>query len=231
MAETPESTAPAPERSDREKIIDAFMALLAEQRFEEITFAAVAERAEVPLHRCRAEFHSLLAVLAAHIEEIDRAVLAAQDPEMAAEPPRERLFDILMRRLEALAPHKAALRSLARSARFNPPLALAINGLIVRSQAWMLEAAGIATGGLRGAIRAQGMACLYADVLRVWFYDDDPGLSRTMAALDRQLARGARWSHCLDDLFWIVPCPRRAERWRERERRRGAEPGEQPAVV
>ena len=39
---------------------------------------------------------------------------------MAEEPPRERLFDVLMRRLEALAPHKAAIRSLLRSARRHP---------------------------------------------------------------------------------------------------------------
>ena len=54
-------------------------------------------------------------------------MLAGVDPDMAEEPPRERLFDVLMRRLEVLAPHKEAVRSLLRSARRNPRLALALN--------------------------------------------------------------------------------------------------------
>src|SRR5690606_20315976 len=121
------------------------------------------------------------------------------------------------------------IRSLARSARCNPPLALALNGLAVRSQSWMLSAAGISTAGLKGAIRAQGMACLYADVLRVWIEDDDAGLARTMAALDRALARGAWWAGRLDDLCRFVPG--RRERWRPRTDRRREDPGEQPATV
>ena len=84
-------------------------------------------RAGVSLAELRAEFGSTLAILAAHIKEIDRKVLAGGDADMAEEPPRERLFDVLMRRLEALAPYKEAVRSLLRSARRNPRLALALN--------------------------------------------------------------------------------------------------------
>ena len=87
---------------------------------------------------------------------------------MAEEPPRERLFDVLMRRLEILAPHRQAVRSLLRSARRNPPLALALNRHAVRSQQWMLTAAGIKSSGPRGMIRAQGLAMLFASVLRTW---------------------------------------------------------------
>ena len=82
--------------------------------------------------------------------------------DMAEEPERERLFDVLMRRLEILAPHRDAVRSLLRSAPRNPPLALALNGLAVRSQQWMLTAAGIGASGPRGMVRAQGLAVLFA---------------------------------------------------------------------
>ena len=85
----------------------------------------------------RAEFGSTLAIVAAHIKDIDRAVLAGGGADMAEEPARERLFDVLMRRLEALAPYKEAVRSLLRSARRNPGLALALNAMAVRSQQWM----------------------------------------------------------------------------------------------
>lgn len=216
---------------DRQAIIDAFMALLAERRIEDIDFSDISTRSGVSLSRCRAEFNATLSVLAAYLRDVDRKVLDGGDPDLAQEPPRERLFDVLMRRLEALNPHKAAVRSLARSARCNPPLALALNGLSLRSQQWMLTASGISVAGFRGMIRTQGLACLYAQVMRRWLDDDDPGLARTMAALDRELARGASWSRLLDDLCSFAPgrcC--RSDRWRSR-RRDDIDPVEQPAVV
>jgi hypothetical protein len=135
---------------------------------------------------------------------------------MAEEPPRERLFDVLMRRLEILAPHKAAIRSLLRSATRNPGLGFALNGLAVRSEQWMLTAADIDAAGPRGMVRAQGLAMLFASVLRTWVRDDDPGLAHTMAALDRALARGQRWSAFLDDLCRIPACASRLGRRRRR---------------
>src|SRR5436189_65699 len=95
-------------KSDRERIIDAFMTLLAEKPIERIGFAEIAKSARVSLSELRGMFPSMLAILAAQMREIDRAVLAGGDAELADEPPRERLFDVLMRRLEVLAPHRGA---------------------------------------------------------------------------------------------------------------------------
>jgi len=198
----------------RERIIAAFMALLAEKQIERIDLAEIAKRAEVSLADLRGEFSSALAILAAHMKDVDRAVLRGCDGDMAQEPPRERLFDVLMRRLEAHAPHREAVRSLTRSAAFNPGLALALNGLAVQSQQWMLAAAAIPASGPKGMVQAQGLALLYASVLRTWLNDTDPGLARTMAALDSALARGQRWSGMLDDLLSVPSrlCPTRLRR-------------------
>jgi hypothetical protein len=57
---------------------------------------------------------------------------------------------------------------------------------------WMLQAAGIGTDGLGGGLRVSGLALVYANVFRVWLEDDDQGLARTMAVLDRGLRRGER---------------------------------------
>jgi AcrR family transcriptional regulator len=230
MARRPDPQTPPPGKNDRERIIEAFLALAAERPFSEIGFTDIAARAGLTLGRVRGEFDSVLSIIAAHMRAIDRQVLDGIEADMAEETPRERLFDVLMRRLEALAPHKVAIRSITRAARCNPPLAFALNCLTVRSQQWMLTAAGISSSGLRGGIRAQGLACIYADVLRTWLDDDDPGLARTMAALDRGLARGQHWSRCLDDLCARLPNPCRSRRWRPRDRHAN-DPGEQPAVV
>jgi len=214
--------------SERDKIVAAFMTLLAEKPIEQIGLAEIARQASVSLEQLRGAFNAKLAILAAHTKQIDRVVLGADLSDMAEEPPRERLFDVMMRRLEALAPHRDAVRSLLRSARRSPALALALNGLAVRSQRWMLTAADIGTSGPRGMMRAQGLAMLFASVLHTWTEDDDPGLARTMAALDRALARGQRFLGFLDDLCFI---PSRLCRLRSRRRRRDEDDSEETAAA
>jgi AcrR family transcriptional regulator len=218
---------PPPPLDDRQRIIAALMKLLAEKPIEQIGFPEIAREAALSLAELRGEFGTTLAIVAAMMKEVDRAVLAGIDADLAEEPPRERLFDVLMRRIELLTPHKAAIRSLARSAACNPALAFALNSLAVQSQQWMLTAADIDAAGPRGMVRAQGLALLYAQVLRVWVADDDPGQARTMAALDRALARGQRWAAFLDDLASI---PRGFRRRRRRPPDESPDAGEEATV-
>lgn len=200
--------------ASRDKIIEAFLALLAEKPFEKIGIAAVAARADVSLADLRAEFGSTFDMLSGFVRETDRKVLANPDKDIEESTPRDRLFDVLMRRFEALAPHRGALRSLARSARRDPALALGLNKLAVRSHQWMLAAAGIETAGLLGGMRAQTLAILYAKAMRTFIDDEDPGLARTMAALDRELSTAERLAHFTNDLCRLLPrcSPRRRRR-------------------
>jgi AcrR family transcriptional regulator len=207
--QTPVATTP------REKIVAAFMDLLAEKRFETIDLAEIADAASVSLADLREEFDGKLSILSAHLKQIDRIVLAGGSDEMAEESPRDRLFDVLMRRIDAMAPYRAAIGSLMRSATRNPGLALALNGLAVRTQQWMLAAAGISAAGPIGMLRAQGLALMFAGVVRT-FIDDDEDNARTMAALDRALESGQRWSGILDDMCRLVPRPGRRRRRRAR---------------
>jgi AcrR family transcriptional regulator len=212
--------------SNRDKAVDALMTLLAERGFDDIGLAEIAGSAGLSLSQLRAEFGSTLAILAAHIKDVDRRVLDGTDADLAEEPPRERVFDVLMRRIEALAPYKAAVRSLLRSAARRPSLALALNGLALRSQHWMLTAAGIGTSGPRGLMRVQGAAMLFGRVLAVWVEDESEGLDRTMAALDRGLASAERWSGFVDDLMCIP-----AAMCRGLPRRRRARDFDQPEAA
>jgi hypothetical protein len=63
---------------------------------------------------------------------------------------------------------------------------------LVGSSAWMLRAARIEPDGIDGRVRTAGLSAVYASAFRTWLDDDDPGLARTMAALDRRLRRGER---------------------------------------
>ncbi len=212
----------------RDKIISAMMELLAEESFEQIGLSDVAKRAGVSLAQLRQEFSSTLSIIAGQIKDTDHKVLSGDDADMAEETPREKLFDVLMRRLEILTPHRQAIHSLMRSARRNPGLAFALNALAVQSQRWMLSAADIKVAGPKGAVRAQGLAVLYAYVMQTWVHDEDPGLARTMAVLDRELSRGQRWSGFLDDVCSI---PGGLSGLRRSRRRRRDGPGDAPIAA
>lgn len=171
-------------------IIDAFMRLLAERSLGGIGLAEIAGEAGVSLGELREAFAGKLSILAAFSQRIDRTVLDSGPGE--GETPRDRVFDVLMRRLDALAPHKEAIRGLARTARCDLCLAAFLDRNATRSMKWMLVAARADRPGLLGALAVKGLVLVNAEVLRVWLDDDDPGLARTMAALDRGLERGAR---------------------------------------
>jgi AcrR family transcriptional regulator len=216
----------------REKIVDALMELASEQRFEDISIRDICKTAGVTLADFRDAFPSKGAVLAGFSRRIDRAVLAQESDQLADESPRERLFDILMRRLEAMASYREGLREVVAWLRREPAAALAMNQVVVNSMRFMLEAAGIeAEGGAAGALKLQGLALAWARILGVWLGDDDPGLSKTMAELDRALTRGERAVANIDRLNELAS-PLRAmvravfdARRRTRERRR-AQKGE-----
>jgi hypothetical protein len=54
-------------------------------------------------------------------------------------------------------------------------------------------------------MQAQGLALLFARVLRTFVRDEDEGLSRTMASLDRELGRGQRYMEMLDGACRLTP--------------------------
>ena len=191
MATKPKSEAkPADPRG---KIVEALMQLAAEQRFEDISIRDICKTAGISLADFREAFPSKGAVLAGFSRRIDHAVLSQDNEEFADESPRERLFDVLMRRLEAMAPYREGLRETSAWLRREPAAALAINQVVIGSMRFMLEAAAIEVeNGAAGAVKLQGLALAWARVVGVWLDDDDPGLSKTMAALDRELTRGER---------------------------------------
>jgi AcrR family transcriptional regulator len=183
----------------REKAVDALMALAAERPWAEISLANVAARAGLSLAQLRDAFPSKGAILGGFSRRIDRAVLAATTDDLAAESAKDRLFDVLMRRFDALKPYKAALEAIDAWAMRDPPALVEINRLVVNSQRFMLEAAGLNSEGPLGAVKLQGLAVAWARVFHVWLSDDSEDLARTMAALDRELERGAAWTERLDD--------------------------------
>lgn len=195
----------------REAIIDAFMALAAERDIRDIGLDDIAERAGVSLADLRAAYAGKLGILAGFARRIDLAVLADGKAD-ADSGPRDRLFEVMMRRFDALEPYKAAVRRMAGSARRDPGLAAVLHRLALRSQRWTLVAADIRHSGLRGRVAIEGVVLVYAETMKTWLKDDEPDLGRTMATLDRALRRGERGMRALCRVGGILP--RLAERGR-----------------
>lgn len=177
----------------RGKIVDALMKLAGERRFEDISMREICREAGVTLADFRDSFASKGAVLAHLSRRIDRAVLTQEAEDIPDESARERLFDVLMRRLEAMAPYREGLREATAWMRRDPSAALAMNQVVLGSMRFMLEAADVEMeDGAASAVKLQGLALAWGRIVGVWLDDDDPDLSKTMAELDRELTRGER---------------------------------------
>ena len=197
----------APKRANPDRILDAAMALAALGRWRDVSLGDVAKEAGISLAELHAAYPSKIAILAGLSDKADAAVLDASDAEAAAEPPRDRLLDGLMRRFEVLSAYKQAISSIAHDAGSDPVAAICTGNRLIRSMTWTLEAAGISTAGLRGRVRTKGLAAIYGAALLVWLRDDSPDSGRTLAYLDRSLRRAER----LALLLCIVPRPRDAD--------------------
>lgn len=180
-----------PQSSLQDKAVDALLALLEEREWSDIALPDVASKAGVSLAELRGAYPSKGAILAGFAKRIDQEVLKPA-PEIEGQPPRERLFDVMMRRFQALKPYKPAIRSARRGLMTDPMAAGSWNKVEVNSAQWMLAAAGIKESGPYAAMKAQGLAVIFASVLGTFLDDNDPDLTRTMRELDKQLRRAER---------------------------------------
>ncbi len=186
--------------TNRGKIVAAAMRLAPIKGWQALSLADIAAEAGVSLNDLRAEFQTKAQILAAFTRMIDEEVLAKQHAAGEASTPRDRLFDVIMSRFDALAPYKEAIRTIADDLRFSPGAALAQLGPVLYSQYWMLAAAGIPAEGMRGLVRVKAMTALYGRVFAIWLEDDDPGMARTMAALDRRFRQAEAVKRRIDGL-------------------------------
>ncbi len=171
-----------------ERVFGAVLELAKEHGWRNVSLADIAERSGLSLAEVHAVAPSRTAIVAGLIADVDRRVLkgGAPDPE---DSPRDRLFDLLMRRFDALSSQREGIVALTEGCRDDPLTFLCAAPQAMRSMALMLEMAGIPAIGIRGLLRTQGLAVVAACAFRAWLQDDSPDMAKTMAALDKGLAR------------------------------------------
>ncbi len=172
--------------ADADKIVAAALAAAAETGWSAMTLADVAVRADVDLAVVSRHFGSKPAILDGLSRMTDAAMLAG-GPTDPADPPRDRLFDAIMRRFDVLTAHRDGVIAVVKALGRDPALAASRLPGLARSMRWTLELADLPPQGLLGEARVRGLGLLYLLVLRDWMGDDSSDLARTMAALDKRL--------------------------------------------
>jgi len=177
-----------------DRVIEAALTLAAARGWRDLGLSDIAEEAGLTLAGLRSIFPSKAAVLAAFVRRTDERVLAGGGAGGGAEgsSARDRLFDVLMRRFDVLQPHRDAVRAIIRGSLCDPVAVLCQGPMLMCSMAWMLEAAGLSSSGLDGALRTKGLALVYLAALRAWLKDDSADLAKTMAVLDRGLRQAEK---------------------------------------
>jgi AcrR family transcriptional regulator len=178
------------------RILAAALALAAEQPWREVSLADIAEKAGLSLVDLKTSFDSKAEMLVAFSGVVDDEMLRRAPRRAAEQSTRDALFEVIMSRFVALGPYRIALKSIAGSGFAD----IGHLRAVMNAQHWMLAAAGVNTDGPVGVARTAGLATVYASVFRTWLDDEDPGFSRTMAALDRRLRRGESALNRMDEV-------------------------------
>ena len=119
-------------------VIDAALALAADGRWGDVSLAEIAEAAKIPIAKVYPLYRSRQAVLDAFVRRIDAAVLAESEADDLEGTARDRLFDVLMRRFDALDPYKEAVATIAYDEIRDPVTAVISACRLRRSMALML---------------------------------------------------------------------------------------------
>ena len=131
-------------------------------------------------------------------EAFDRAIAQDADQLDPSQTVRDRLFELIMRRFEAMEPHRAAVLAMEAGQDRDPILLAAAHQRHVRCARWVLALAGLEADGMTGQARAQGLGVIVGQARAAWRGDDAGDFAKTMASLDKNLRRAeemfGRWA-------------------------------------
>jgi ubiquinone biosynthesis protein COQ9 len=176
-------------------IEESYLQLIAEAGWPGATLSALAAKLETPLARVIERHPTRFDLLAAVGRWADLKAVAGADGEGGSQAVRDRLFELIMARLDALSAHRPAVRALMRAARLDPGLAGFFARQLPRSMTTLAECAGVDASGVLGGLKVKALTALYLSVARTWLEDESEDLAKTMAALDKALAQAESWAN------------------------------------
>ena len=135
--------------------------------------------------------HDLLPLLVDYVSHETARQVGRLEPNA---PLHDRLFEVMMARLDVLQTHRPAILAIAIAARRDPGMGVTLIRAQGRAMGEMLQLAGLddQVTGPRRLFAAGGLTALYLAVLFQWQRDESADMAKTMAFLDRQLRRIGR---------------------------------------
>jgi AcrR family transcriptional regulator len=174
--------AAAPEIDLRDELLTAAMDIAATEGWEAVSSERLADELGIAREDVLSVMPDKTDILRWLGANVDAAMHAAGAPEGSA---REQLFELFMRRFDALAPYKEGVYAVAQYAKTSAQLGIALAPNFARSMADVLALADLP----RGPLHRIGLGVLALAVFNIWLEDDTIDLSPTMAALDRRLGQ------------------------------------------
>ncbi|MEO9189150.1 MAG: TetR family transcriptional regulator [Acetobacteraceae bacterium] len=183
-------------------LLGAAFALAGAGGWSAVSVAEAARSANLDLAKARERFPGRAAILLRFGRLADQTALA-QTP--AEGPVRDRLFHLLMQRIDVMQAHRAGVLALMGHLPTQPGTAVLLACATRRSMRWLLDAAGVPTSGLRGALRVRGLCGVWLWTMRAWQRDETEDMSATMSALDTALRRAERLAPWLGGATGAAP--------------------------
>ena len=135
--------------------------------------------------------HTKAEIYTALLQNIDTRTQGEVDTSLLSEPPKDRLFEVLMSRFDILNEHRQAYKTLFFETFKSPALFRQALPLFHQSMELMLQLADL-NGRDDNAcppLRVGGLALVYLNSIRIWLNDDSEDMAATMAELDNGLSK------------------------------------------
>lgn len=170
-----------------EKGLKAALDLAASRAWTDIPLTDIAAKAKLSL----SDFHGL-----ASREDLVEALDGWFDKAMSAEgvpddtSPRERLFEVIMLRFEAMEPYRAGLTEILKFRETSLTHLVRLPQHRHATAAWALASAGLDDdAGAPASLKRIAIAFVIAETERAWRRETSGDFALTMAALDKGLRR------------------------------------------
>lgn len=210
----------------RDRLFNQFVQTIENTGWSGLNCANIAADADIDVKDAFLLFRDRYAYVTELVRRIDREMLDGCDASMEDEPARDRLFDVIMARLDAMQAYRPVITALSRAAKYDPMLTLHLMALSRLTSEWMMDMAHISSTGAFGMVRSKGALAAYARAFRIWLSDETEDMAKTMTVLDKTLKKGEKALKRAEKLACALPRLRRSCRSRsEKKNETGEEVG------
>jgi ubiquinone biosynthesis protein COQ9 len=168
---------------DEKKVFRTTFATVAERGLAKTRLSALARDLKIPLKNMHAHYGTVDGIIAAFLDHVDGEMVKNVS---AGTVKRDLYFDMMMARFDALQPYRDGVVRALKDVGQHPLLLATLLARWNRSLSLMLDIAGDSPVY---PVKKIGLAGVYLAALKAWVGDDSPDMAKTMAALDRALAK------------------------------------------